>query len=444
MKSIIFKNKYILIFFLAAFSLLSGCEKKESDNRAFISISSDPSGAAISIDGRECGITPLKSKIVPGTYILKISKINYEPSWTKIICAPKSSKTAEVILKPISASVMIRSNPPGAELQINGETIGETPLTIHDQPIGKYSGILKKPGYISTEVTWEISNHRPQIKTTVLNSNMGSLVITSTPPNAKIFIDDAPKGSTPFNGTVEQGTHKIRLVKEGYAVAEETMNITKNEKKAKAFALQLLPGSITVKSEPSGAIIIINGEQHGKTPATIKDLKPGSYQLRLERGGCDPIEKQLTVSAGKNIEESFTLDSNTGGIDVVVNPPGVTIYIDGKKAGISEPDENNSISKVFSRRNLSADSHKVEFWHKRAVPERKSITVKVQKGKVTRAPNVNMWIANAVLTLRNGRVMTGILASENKDEVFFEPEPGVRQGYKRNEIISLIPLKFEE
>jgi hypothetical protein len=284
---------------------------------------------------------------------------------------------------------------------------------------------------------------------------MGDLSITSNPANSTIFIEEKPRGPTPFEGPIEQGNHKIRIEKEGYTPIEEVLTIKKNDKTTKTYTLQMRPGALTVKSTPGGASVFLNNQLYGNTPVEIKELVPGTYQIRVEKAGCDPLVKQISIAAGSKSEETVQLSSNTGGIDLVVNPPGVTVYLDGKKIGVSEPDEEkNSLeenkklhlkfSKVISLRGISADDHVLKFFHKRAQPEEKTLKIKVKKGEIERPKTVIMWIATATLSLKNGRVMNGLLAGETKDEILFEPEPGVRQGYKRNEIQSIDMLKQEE
>lgn len=449
----------IISLILSGLSLIQGCGKKVVDNKTKVTIITEPAGASVIINGREIGVTsvekPLSKSFPPGVYIIKFVKKDYLTGWEKFICTQQPQQTLQVKLTPIAASVMVYSNPAGAELNFKGEVVGETPLTLHDLPIGKYTGILKKQGYTNIELNWEVQDARPFAIDGNMVSNMGNLSITSNPANSNIFIDEKPRGPTPFEGSIEQGNHKIRIEKEGYTPMEEVLTIKKNEKTAKSYTLQMRPGILTVKSNPAGASVFLNNQLYGNTPVEIKELVPGTYQIRVEKAGCDPLVKQISIAAGSNAEESVQLSSNTGGIDLVVNPPGVTIYLDGKKIAVSEPDEEkNSLeenkklhlkfSKVITLRGISADDHVLKFFHKRAQPEEKTIKIKVKKGEIERPKTVNMWIATATLTLKNGIVMNGLFAGENKDEILFEPEPGVRQGYKRHEVQSIEMLKQEE
>lgn len=54
-------------------------------------------------------------------------------------------------------------------------------------------------------------------------------------------------------------------------------------------------GIVSIKSQPSGAAIYINGEQKGTTDADIADLSPGKYQIKITKDGFSAWEKEISV-----------------------------------------------------------------------------------------------------------------------------------------------------
>lgn len=59
-------------------------------------------------------------------------------------------------------------------------------------------------------------------------------------------------------------------------------------------------GTLIVDTRPNGASIFLNGElQDGESPATFKEVAPGTYAIRLEREGYYPWEKTLDVRPEK-------------------------------------------------------------------------------------------------------------------------------------------------
>lgn len=436
---------FMTILFLAA-----GCgPKKTVDTRGEFYIASTPGEAKIIINNKEIGLTPKSVRLPSGTYIMEVTKVNYKSAWQKVTSNAGDKKNIEINLAPITSSVLIESKPEGAIVEAEGKQIGQTPLIIHDQAIGKHSAILSKPGCISQEISWNVEDARPQAVSANLFSNMGTLDIQSTPNNANVFLDGKPRGKTPFSEKIEQGEHKIRVELKGYNSHEQNVIVTKDAKKNVTVTLQLLPGSLNVKTTPPGSSVTLNGQQYQNSPVEIKNLLPGDYKLKIEKEGYDPVERDIRITAGEASDVTIGLDSNWGGIDLVANPPGVTIYVDGRKVGISAEGEDKLTSKVFEIRNLSSQEHTIRIAHKRAVPAEKEIKVKVDKGQIARPKPVSMWIADTYVKLKNGREMRGKIRQQNTLEIILEQpdEAGrgiIAQRYGRNEIETIRELKENE
>jgi hypothetical protein len=67
------------------------------------------------------------------------------------------------------------------------------------------------------------------------------------------------------------------------------------------------PATVTVKSTPLGADINVDGKFVGSTPSTIP-LLPGDHMISVEKEGLRPWQRQMTVSAGGNINLDATLE----------------------------------------------------------------------------------------------------------------------------------------
>jgi len=58
--------------------------------------------------------------------------------------------------------------------------------------------------------------------------------------------------------------------------------------------------SVDLKSDPDGAEITVDDKYMGNTPSTLK-LPAGDHKIKLEKSGCKPWERTLTVSAGESV-----------------------------------------------------------------------------------------------------------------------------------------------
>jgi len=437
--------------------ILTSCEKPPEPEKpkGTLSLITTPENALINIVGidKDFGTTPVKEGILPpGDYIFRLSKPNYVTAWAKVTIKAGEKTVLDVKLDPVSASIMIDSKPQGASIEFEGRTIGVTPHIIPDLPVGKYSAILKATDFDPKEISWEVENARPILKKIDLASNVGVLIVTSDPSNAAISINGEPKGNTPFDGTLEQGSHKIVITKTGYHPYEQIVTVSRDKDMKVAAQLEILPSHLMITSEPEGAMIYVNGDRHGNAPVLLKNVEPGRlYTIRAEKEEFNPAEREVTVAPGETAEVAMILDTDTGGIDFVVNPPGVTIYLDGKIVGVTQADPDRpGYSMLFQIRDIPVGTHTIEAAHVRARPTKRILVFEVEKGEILRLEEaLTMWIPNAVITLKNGRMHDGRLVSPRvwtpeTAEILFEPEEGIRTTYKSAEIVSVKMLSEKE
>jgi hypothetical protein len=58
-------------------------------------------------------------------------------------------------------------------------------------------------------------------------------------------------------------------------------------------------GSLILKTEPSGATILIDGQARGESPLRLESLEAGEHTLSVEKAGYAPASQALTVFSGK-------------------------------------------------------------------------------------------------------------------------------------------------
>jgi sulfatase modifying factor 1 len=70
---------------------------------------------------------------------------------------------------------------------------------------------------------------------------------------------------------------------------------------------ELLAGSISVKTFPSGAKVYINGDYKGTSPCVIENIETGEYQVKAELPGYMDSSMDVTVSLGSEQNVSLSL-----------------------------------------------------------------------------------------------------------------------------------------
>lgn len=408
-----------------------GCKQekkaKTSAGPAKKKIITVPAGAAIFYNGKEIGQTPYVLKAKPKSYTIRLIKHGYKPRFAYFTVKKGKNSPETFKLEPASSSVLIDSVPQKAYVIRDGKNLGETPIVLSDLAFGSYAVKLQKSGYSSKDVFFKVDSERPSKITTALESNIGSIYIGSNPRGARIYHNNKNIGITPFNGEFPDGTHEFTLRYNNYATVTAKVTIQKGKRISLHRNLNLLPGSFYITSTPSKARVTFNGKYMGMTPISLRDIQSNvNHNISVTYSGFSTQTLSRKTSPGRQEPIHFNLKRNRGDLELVVNPPGVTVYIDNIKRGVSQKSESEKMAKVMVIKNLTPGEHTLRYAHRRARPASKSRKIKIVAGEVTRLEPLSLWIPNAEIIYTDDSVEPVIILSRNKDGVFVEPYNGIR------------------
>lgn len=427
--------------------LMAACApEKPPETKGQLELDSNPQGADILIDStlNVKKQTPVILTLSPGTHLIKISRDNYLPAWRYVKIGAGRKVSLNLKMAPVRGAVLINSEPVGAKVIMDGKAQGITPLIIADLKPGEYSAQIDHLNRAARMVKWTVDSVRPQKISVLLESDIGTFTLQTEPSHAQIYIDDKLCGFTPYKTELQEGRHNVKVKLSGFAEVKTVVDIVRDKTTEKSIKLIRLPGAFEFRSAPEGAEVYINDRGYGKTPLTVSDLESGQYQIRVEKPGFDSISRKAYITEGRTNVVEFALKRNTGGIDLIVNPPGITVYLDGKKYSTTLEGESKNLSKVIHIRDLSAGTYHIMLAHKRMVPPTITYRIKVEKATITRPKPINLWVANSVLKVRNEPQAIALVYEVNDRDVIYSPEPGVKITKKRSEIEVVRPLTEED
>lgn len=404
-----------------------------------------PAGLRITSGGQVFTKPPFQLQVKPGIYLFKYSAPGFRERWEKVELRDGQYRRIELELEPVTASVLINTRPTGAELVVDGRVVGATPLLLEEVRIGKYSGLLRMPGYSQRTIEWSVEDERPKQILIDLDENVGMVSFNSRPQGAQLSIGGRVVGVTPFKGELNEGKYLIRLERSGYVPLEQTVTLSRGQRLVREFVLSARPGGVKVVSEPAGAEIFVNETKRGVAPCTLGDLSPAVYTIRAVKAGYEPIEKTVEIVSGFQDEVRFSLVRSTGVLELTVRPAGVTVLVDGKLVGRTKSDGVSVTGTApIVVREMAPGNHEVTVSHPRSRPESRTITVHVEKGKVCRPKAIDVWIANCEIRYKTGAVELGALYEENEKSILFGPEPGVKIAIDRGKLQYVRKLGSED
>ena len=113
--------------------------REEKAQVSSVQIESTPSGADVQFDGKLVGKTPwtVEQLELGSVHALKITLDKYRP-YERQLEVPKNGTelSIQAQLKPITGKLVINTSPKGAEVLVNGQSRGRTPLSITDLDVG--------------------------------------------------------------------------------------------------------------------------------------------------------------------------------------------------------------------------------------------------------------------------------------------------------------------
>ncbi len=440
-------------FFLVAVLTLvvSACSENggsKSKNTGRISIKTDPEGALVYIRGdQQQGLTPREfGPVAAGSYIFRIEKEGYLPRWEKVDVRKNRTAVLDIKLEPVTTSVLVTTNPAGGIVSLDGKELGPAPYIINNLQMGAYDIGVSRENFVTEtrRVIVPREANMPDSPFEVVFNMLGDtgiLKIATEPEGAELYLDGKKMVSeTPaVLNFVEEGSHEIRIAKKGYTSVTDTVNVIRGKETVPApYVLKPLPGKLQIAVSPADALVELNGERLNE-PGKERSLTPGKYQLKVTKNGYDPEERTITVTADELLRENIVLTRNTGEVRFSINPPGVSITIDGKLVGMSQPNPDNpEEAEQFRIRGVAKGEHVLVFTHPYAERSLKKKFTLETKGETKDLMRLELWVPNADIEVistkriyRNGMV---IPTAADSDEVIYMESPNVRDTYKKNEV----------
>ncbi|MFP4449112.1 MAG: PEGA domain-containing protein, partial [Bacteroidales bacterium] len=208
---------------------------------ANITVQSDPP-ADILVDGEKKGNGNWQGRLMEGIYTIKAEKEKYYSQSEQLKVTAGEEETVSFDLEGKTGNADVVTTPMDAEVYLEGEKQGKTPLTLKDLLIGDYDLKLKKEDFgtvtksfsIQEDETIQVEEQLPEGK---------KITITSQPSGAELYIDGEHAGTTPYEAELGFGSYRVKLVN-GERTKTGNINITQGGKDTWEFEV-LKEGTFT-------------------------------------------------------------------------------------------------------------------------------------------------------------------------------------------------------
>ena len=269
-----------------------------------LSVTSEPSGAPVVIDGTARGTTPLEVALAAGTHNVEVG-IGSQARSRSVTVTRGNTFSLHLGLGPVAAAgveagtggLQVATEPGGARVSIDGVPHGVAPVTVMNLKVGDHV------------VTVRGNSGDPVSRTvTIQEATVASLLVSMTAPSGFASGWLALTSSVPLQilekGTIigstdtprillTTGTHDLELVNAelGYRVAR-TVQIAAGQ--TTAIGLKPPMGTISINAVP-WAEVWIDGQRAGETPIGNFAIAIGKHELVFRHPELGEQRRPVTV-----------------------------------------------------------------------------------------------------------------------------------------------------
>lgn len=290
--------------------------------------------ADIRIDGFAL---PLGSRwlLRPGDYRVAVTAEGYAPYTATFTVTDADSQRLDIAPAMLPGVVAITTTPPGAEISLDGEALGISPLDNLRIDAGSHQLELHLPRYQpdvrDIEVTGRGINQTFALS---LAPDWAGVTLVTEPADARVSIDDEPVTVTDGGIEVLSGRRSLQVSAPGFRDARRELTIEAGvDQDLGTIALVPANGVLELSSNPSGANVTVDGEFVGRTPVTI-ELSPGAAHLvQLAKAGYQRRSQQVAIDQGQTETRTVTLEPELGEVAFTLAPADAELVINGKVVG---------------------------------------------------------------------------------------------------------------
>ena len=267
-------------------------ELYELPGRLRVSTSSTYDHTRWVLDGKTLAVSnQLEHELQAGDYNLTIDD-PYHALKQLVVSIKRGQQTIlQEQLEPISGVMNIVSEPPGAEVYINGDKAGLTPLTV-DKSGGQYSVRVSRNNYQDIHEDIEVRRGQERVERHYLMElKKARLMVKAHPGNGDLLLDGTKVDPTSALVIDATTSHQLVYMRPGYFQKKQTISLAPGEEKQLVIQLQAEQGNVELRSSPQ-AEVWISGRKKGLTPLKLK-LPAVPHRVTFRKDGYRSITKTV-------------------------------------------------------------------------------------------------------------------------------------------------------
>ena len=270
----------------------------------------------------------------PGEYNVRGQAAGYHDIKQVIEVGKQNQQTIPIVFERLPGIVQVTSTPSAAIVSLNGEQLGQTPIS-QEVPAGQTTFLISAPRYKDGSITLDVEGMATEQSVHLdLAPNWGDISIPSQPEGASVLVDGSDTGSkTPGPAEILAGEHEISVQLPGYTPWKDLIWVEAGEQRTlNPVQLNPVQGALSIDSDPSSASVTINGEFKGTTPLRGVEVNPNEDLLvEVLLAGYHIDQQTISLIPGQETKLAIELKEETGEVELITDPEDIEFFVGGKR-----------------------------------------------------------------------------------------------------------------
>jgi len=345
--------------------------------------------------------------------------------------------------------VNINSEPLNAEVKVDGNLVGKTPLNLKLKP-GSYSIEISKSGYDTRVEKIDVRAGTRNAFNFRLSEFLVNLNINSLSKSGVVYVDGNMVGRLrdgKLNVKVRPG-RRVISVRGDEEFGEVTINVPEVKEHSVFVDVSLLSGKLVISSNVDEADVYVDGQNVGKVKEYRfeMDLKPGRHIVELKKERYESVKSEVNIPAGSSESISLNLKKAIFTVNLNVEPKDAKVYANDKFIGSGSFTADIGHGKVLFR----VEKEGYEILEREIIVDRDGLNLDFSLKPITARVKIETDPAEAIIIVDGNKI--GVTPSSFELAYGSHDVQLIKSGYKsesfkidirRSEVISK-KVKLEE
>jgi hypothetical protein len=214
-------------------------------------------------------------------------------------------------LKLTTGTVKVSSTEPGADVKIDGKSIGSTPQPpVKRVGLGPHKVEVTKPGFEPFERQIEVASQAEVKVEVALKAEVttGHVAVKEKAgrTDVHVFVDGVDMGPAPWEGDLAPGDHAIEARGTGVAAAKRIVSVARQQKAEVVLEASSTVGRFRIKVDPPSATILVDGTKAGEGTYD-SDVPVGHHRIQASAPGYETVTREMSLDAGQAYAEDIKM-----------------------------------------------------------------------------------------------------------------------------------------